>query len=1622
MKGVLHNMIYKKRSVKIVYMVILTMLMQVFIPMFLNYNFAEGGNDLGNIFTFNSLKLGDKESGTEISGDSVIDVSGDTNVYLEYSWDTLGLTVESLDYSEIEVPDAFKLDVNFPESDIVVSDDSGNDVVVGTYTLIDGILKFVFNENIETYEEVDEGYVGFGLEFDLQVFEENVIQEIEFNDTENKTLKVTVVPSQTITGIEKEGIPDADKDPKTITWTVKVINIEETTINNPLVWDFIPEGLSLDETSIDIYDLNVGYNGDTSVGNAVNTGYIIRTGVDITTVDASVEIEFDSMDPYKGYRIEYTTIIEDYSKTSFSNEAHLGYDSKNLDAVATISNIQRSDFIEKDVNKLGNGQIQWSIDVNKPGGSISQAIIKDTLPAGLSIDGDIEIYTLNKNGDIWNESTSYTTAGAFDIDLGQLGPDDVYRIKFTTDIDYSQVNGGIYQKTNGFENTVELYDGETFFGDANKTVIINRDPILRKVGTSNVTYENKILTWTIHINEANHPINSAVVKDTVPEGLNITESDIKVFDASGSDITSQATISVAGNLITVTLGDIGTEYRKIVYTTEIESDSFDVNSFSNSAGLTGTGVGTDGNTSDDSVNPPSNIFRKNYISIDYNNRTMNWEIRVNPRREAINTLKITDTFPNNGLILLPETLLVKLGGTELTKDTDYTLIPNTSEGESGYHKGFIVEFLNPSLPLNDIISVTYQTSFDSEVEVGGNTLIENADENQEYINRALFEGTTINGNTIDTTKNASKVVISTSWNGGKKEGKLISIDSEENSVDGWKSGNERKIQWEVYINYLEEELGTGVVIEDILDYSGQIDLDSVGIYEYTVNTDGTTSINLDKEIDSSNYNAILDQDGKLTVNFGTFDVNKRYVLVFTTSVPYVSENTYTNQSKLIVGTEEYPYTSSKSFDNYDKLLSKEALGVSNDKVFTDQEVDWDITINESLSIIEKAQIVDTISTGMIYKNDSLKVYKLVGADRVLLSEGATEDYTLSVDTSGINTILSLTFINPIVEYTYEIEYTTLVIAETGNVNNSVDFSGTNITNETKESQQLSAAKFSWVGGQSASSSKGTIKLTKIDEEGNKITSGSADFYFGYIFNGDYYQIGEDVFTTDNGVLEIDIPNLDRTYYFEEANSPKGYLKADPVTKVEIYADPDDVDKIYELEIENTQIKADIKFNKVDEWEDQPIQGAEFALYDESNSQISTALSDQNGEVVFEDVPYGDYTIKEITPAEGYLLNTEVLEATVGDNDDGSTIYAKPNGETTEGIYSMENTIKKGNLIITKVDQSDTDKKLSGAEFSIFKLEGETEVYVETITTDENGIAELNDIRYGDYLVKESKAPSRYYLNTEGQTFQIVDDKDSISLTFENKKKPSGGTGTTGSITITKTDSVDEEILLEGAVFEIRDSDDKVVRIIATDSNGEALADDLSLGKYTVIETSPPQGYKIDETQHEVFLGYTIDMRMQITNEKNDEIIPEEPVDPEDPEDPEEPVDPEDPEEPLDPEDPIDSEEPEGEGSVVYEPEDPENEIIELVDPPKNGEVSIEDGKVTYTPDETYDGEDEITIKVTKEDGTEEIITIEINEDLVPLDDLVELPDLGVETNRPLYFIIAIISALGLVLTRKKFLA
>lgn len=1127
------------------------------------------GNNLGNIFTLNSLKV----NGVEASENMIVTIADGTTVDLDYTWNTVGKDAKSGDYAEIDIPDAFKLDTNFEDKDIVLS---GGEIV-GKYSIIDNKLKFVFNDEIEKVGEVTNGVLGFGVKFNEERFKTEVVQEIEFNDEGKKTITIIGQPTKEVSSISKKGTPNASTNAKTITWVVDVTNPSNEAITNAKLKDILPEGLELDSSSIKVNNLNIALNGNLIDGSVVTVGSPTITG-------QNFELDLPTIAPYKGYRIEYTTTITDNSITQFINNTSLEYGDKILPADTTVS-IERSSSIEKGGEYKGynedkkNDEIYWWIDVNKSGGSINEAIVEDSLPPELTlVEGSIEIVKLTQNGNNWTESESGKTATVFPVHLGEIT--DAYRIKFKTSIDYSKVNGGNYKKENSITNETILKDGTGKIGDEENTVPFHRDPILTKTGKHYVDYEKKEIKWTVTVNKANHPIKGAIVTDTLPAGLTISKDDIKVLKGT-EDVTNNVTITVPTNdgstttEVTIGLGDISEKYT-IEYTTKITD--FKIDEFLNGASLGGTGVGTGGTIEPVEVKPTKNDYSKSHKGIDYDEKTMNWETVANPTREAFKTLKITDTFPNDGLILLPGTLEVKIGEAVKTLDTDYTL----TAIDGNYNNGFVVEFKEPVLPINNKIIMTYTTSYDPEKGTIANT------GSGLYKNQARFEGETVNGNSVGETKDDEMKVNEETVKTGKKVGKLKSKDSDGNIVTGWVSGNERKIEWEIYINYIKQNLGTGVTVEDNLGYEGEVDMDSIEIRKYTVASDGNATIGELADIEYT-VTQTPEKNNEFTLSFLSA-VTERYAIVFTTTVPNISQEIYSNTANTKVGNKEYPYTGTVSFSKADNNLSKNTIGLKGNKVYTDDEVNWNVRINKSLSIIQKdVKIVDTISKGMVYKEDSLKVYKLEGTERILVED----EYKLVKTINGEGeTVLEIVFHNEI-SSTYEIEYTTIVIATDGTVNNKVQYSGKDVIIDFVETSKLKAEQFSYVGGDP---SKGKIIINKVDNEGKKITE-EAEFEVYYILNGQEQLVGGQTYKTVNGKVEIGNLRLNQTYHIREKSAPNGFKfdsEKDPIEIKVTKAAGKDNSGAYEYSIENDNIKTKVTGKKI--WEGGPKPNIEIQLF------------------------------------------------------------------------------------------------------------------------------------------------------------------------------------------------------------------------------------------------------------------------------------------------------------------------------------------------------------------------------------------------------------------------------------------
>lgn len=129
-------------------------------------------------------------------------------------------------------------------------------------------------------------------------------------------------------------------------------------------------------------------------------------------------------------------------------------------------------------------------------------------------------------------------------------------------------------------------------------------------------------------------------------------------------------------------------------------------------------------------------------------------------------------------------------------------------------------------------------------------------------------------------------------------------------------------------------------------------------------------------------------------------------------------------------------------------------------------------------------------------------------------------------------------------------------------------------------------------------------------------------------------------------------------------------------------------------IENNLIYGTIKGLKIDRETEKTIKGALFGLFKSDTTEytkdnaILTAESDENGIFVFDNIPFGDWLVKEIKPAENYLPSDDVHHITVSDNEQIIEITAVndriPELKTTATIDGEKEVTAKGEITIDDV--------------------------------------------------------------------------------------------------------------------------------------------------------------------------------------------------------------------------------------------------------------------------------------------------------------------------------------------------
>lgn len=179
------------------------------------------------------------------------------------------------------------------------------------------------------------------------------------------------------------------------------------------------------------------------------------------------------------------------------------------------------------------------------------------------------------------------------------------------------------------------------------------------------------------------------------------------------------------------------------------------------------------------------------------------------------------------------------------------------------------------------------------------------------------------------------------------------------------------------------------------------------------------------------------------------------------------------------------------------------------------------------------------------------------------------------------------------------------------------------------------------------------------------------------------------------VFDCDLP-VGFKWYAKEIATDEHYILSD--TKYEFNTEYQGQDvKVIDIKvnndkaIENNLIYGSVKGLKVDRETQEVIKGATFGLFKSDitefteNNAILTAVTDENGVFVFNNIPYGEYLIKELKPADGYLDNEDVFTVTIKDNEQVVEITAindkVPELKTTATVNDKKEVIAKGEITI-----------------------------------------------------------------------------------------------------------------------------------------------------------------------------------------------------------------------------------------------------------------------------------------------------------------------------------------------------
>ncbi|TPE68040.1 SpaA isopeptide-forming pilin-related protein [Halalkalibacterium halodurans] len=1193
---------------------------------------------------------------------------------------------------------------------------------------------------------------------------------------------------------------------QTISWEIRY-NYNEKTIAeaDAILTDWFTNSQELIPGSFRVIRMTIDENGNATEDEEVSNFTLTETS---NASQNGFELQFNE-DINNAYKIVYQTTSSErvlgnqtIQNTVETGEGRTAGANRSIGQVVFHKRHGTPNYQEK--------TIPWTITLNDDSYEMTNVTITDVFNNGglTLIDGT---FTIRSGSTTLVQGVDYTFAldGADGFTIEFTNPITTpHVIEYVTAFDYEARQD---KSRNVLDNVATLEwvpEGETDSRSMQATAVFAPDSNTRNNGFKNGSYNavTKEITWNIGVNYNLQELHDAVVEDFIQEGQHLVADSIEVFEmglTGGANGVNQGDLLTEGvdyDLVMVQDGDGNPGFR-VEFRDTIDSPywiSFKTSlderlikqTYENEAILSSSNTDDFRLDAAVSVQHGGEYVNKSGVQ---DGRVIDWRININYTQSTVTNAKIVDVPSPNQILLedsfqLFSTNVATNGtitkGAPLERGVDYILEIFTDEDGN---ETFELSFPN-------VIDRAYILEYKSFIYAQNNEFVSN---------QVSFEGDEITTN--ESTNSSESIQVRLSGGSGTGSGERGSI--EVTKVDATSGETLAGATFVLYDSTGEIVLRTVVTGEDGIATFANLMYDDYILREtsapegYLVGINDSEHITLNTELHKLTVeNAKIIRDVQLhkiddetgeSLQGAVFTLQQRQGSDF---VDY-RENLETDENGVVAVEDlepgDYQFVEVAAPSGY--VLNADPIPFSIGEEQT-----------EVIELTKENEIIlGSVELVKVDRDDSSIV--LEGAEFSLLDEDGNVLQTgLTTDDEGKLVVSDLRPGNyQFVETTSPEHYL-------------LDDTPYPFTIVLDQQEQLTVTATNRL-------IPGSVQLVKVDADDSSIVLEGATFS---LLDEDGNIVQEGLTTDANGQLIV-TDLRPGNYQFVETTAPEDYIL--DATPREFTIERSQEEGI-SIVVENELIPGSVRLVKVDV--DDPsivLEGAEFSLLDEEGNILQEGLmTDENGEIVVNDLKPGNYQFVETAAPEHYLLNSAPLTFTI------------ERSQEEQLTVTATNRLIPGSVQLVKVDADEPSVTLEGAEFSLLDEEGN--ILQEGLTTNEAGELVVSDLRPGNYQFVETAAPEHYLLDETPLTFTIErSQEEQLIVTAMNRLIP-------GSVQLIKVDSEDSTITLEGAEFSLLDGEGNVLREgIRTGENGQFVVVDLRPGDYQFIETKAPTGYELDDT-------------------------------------------------------------------------------------------------------------------------------------------------------------------------------